>query len=162
MSWFSRNELADKVTALEQENLSLRADLEAAQAGENQVPALTQEITGLKEDLESARGALTAEESAHEATKQELTAATAKLEPAALAERITASANSEDEADAPVKDAVEREVTNRIAASGHPPLNTAKAENEEATQNLLSRAAFDKLDHAQRDTFMKSGGKLKA
>lgn len=160
MSWFSRNELADKVTALEQENLSLRADLEAAQAGENQVPALTQEITGLKEDLESARGALTTEETAHAATRQELTSATAKLEPAALAERITASANSEDEADAPVKEAVEREVTNRIAASGHPPLNTAKAEGEEVARGAISRATFEALSHADRAAHIADGGTI--
>lgn len=160
MSWFSRNELADKVTALEQENLSLRADLEAAQSGENQVPVLTQEIAGLKEDLESARQALTTEESAHAATRQELTAATAKLEPAALAERITAAANSEDEADAPVKEAVEREVTNRIVASGHPPLDTAKAESEDVTRNKLSRDAFNSLSPVEKNTFMRNGGKL--
>jgi hypothetical protein len=160
MSWFSRNELADKVTALEQENLSLRADLEAAQAGENQVPALTQEITGLKEDLESAREALTTEESAHAVTRQELTATSAKLEPAALAERITASVNSEDEADAPVKEAVEREVTNRIVAAGHPPLDTLNAEREHEQFAKMSRDSFNNLSHPKRNAFIREGGKI--
>jgi len=160
MSWFSRNELADKVTALEQENLSLQADLEAAQAAETQVPALTQEIAGLKEDLQSAREALTTEESAHAATKQELIETSAKLEPAAIAERITAAATSEDEADTPINEAFDKEVTNRIVAAGHPPLNTAKAEEEENV-TTMTRAAFNALDHSQRNATIKSGVKLK-
>lgn len=160
MSWFSRNELADKVTALEQENLSLRADLEAAQAGENQVPALTQEITGLKEDLESAREALTTEESAHAATRQELAAISAKLEPAAIAERITASVNSDDEADAPLKEAIEKEVTNRIVAAGHKPLDTIQAEQEEANHLKMGREAFNSLSSVEKNAFMRNGGKL--
>lgn len=160
MSWFSRNELADKVSALEQENTSLRADLEAAQAGENQVPALTQEIAGLKEDLQSVRDALAAEETAHAATRQELSAATESLAPEKLAERITAAANSEDEADAPVKEAVEKEVTNRIVAAGHKPLDTLQAEQEEAKHLKMSRNAFNSLSPVEKNAFMRNGGKL--
>ena len=73
---------------------------------------------------------------------------------------VTAAANSEDEADAPVKEAVEREVTNRIVASGHPPLNTAKAESEDETRNKLSRDAFNSLSPVEKNTFMRNGGKL--
>lgn len=160
MSWFSRNELADKVSSLEQENAALRTDLEAAQATEKQVPALTQEIAGLKEDLESAREALTAEESAHAATKQELSEATAKLAPSAIAEKIKAATASEEEESQPIRDAVEAHVTTAMAACGIPPLNIVKAEQEEAQKLKLSREAFNALTPREKSEFSINGGKI--
>lgn len=160
MSWFSRNELADKVSSLEQENAALRSDLEAAQVAENQVPSLTQEIAGLKEDLQSAREAMEAEESAHAATKQGRAEADAKLEPVAIAERITAAVNSEEESDAPIRDAVEIEVTNRIVAAGHVPINTSMAEQEISNQAKLSREAFRAMTPRQQAEHIRNGGKL--
>lgn len=160
MSWFSRNELADKVSALEQENESLRADLAVAQAAENQVPVITQEVAGLKEDLQSIKDALTAEESAHAATKQELETVKAELEPAALASKINAAANSEEEADAPIKEAIQKEVANAIAGTGHAPLDTAKGEQETAAEKTLTGEAFAALSPQAQNTFYRSGGKI--
>jgi hypothetical protein len=160
MSWFSRNELADKVSALEQENEALRTDLQAAQASENQVPALTQEIAGLKEDLESSREALTTEESSHASTKQQLSEATAKLAPHAIAETIKVATASEEAESQPIRDAVEAHVTTAMAACGIPPLNIVNAEQEDAVESKLSREAFNALSTKQRNAFIREGGKL--
>jgi len=160
MAWFSRSEIAEKLSAAEAENETLRADLIAAQGGNEQLSAVTQELAEVKEDLESCKASLTEEQAAHDTTKQELADAAALLEPEKLAERITNAANSEEVADAPIKEAVEREVTNRIAASGHPPLNTAKAESEESKMNKLSRESFNALSPAEKNAFMRDGGKL--
>ena len=160
MAWFSRSEIAEKLSAAEAENETLRADLIAAQGGNEQLSAVTQELAEVKEDLESCKASLTEEQAAHDTTKQELADAAALLEPEKLAERITNAANSEEVADAPIKEAVEREVTNRIAASGHPPLNTAKAESEERKMNTLSRTAFEALTARERAAAVNSGVKI--
>lgn len=119
-----------------------------------------EEARGFQNQVVTAKAETEAEKEAHEATRKELTQASALLEPAALAERIVASVNSEDEADAPVKEAVEREVTNRIVAAGHPPLDTLKAEREHEQFAKMSRDSFNNLSHPKRNAFIREGGKI--
>ena len=52
------------------------------------------------------------------------------------------------------------EAARLLAASGHP--SPIEGIEDAEQSNSIKRSDFDKLDHAQRDAFMKSGGKLKA
>lgn len=160
MAWFSRSEIAEKLSAAEAENETLRADLIAAQEGNEQLSAVTQELAEVKEDLESCKASLTEEQTAHAATKEELVAVNAKLTPSAIAETIKAATASEEEESQPIRDAVEAHVTTAMAACGIPPLNIVKAEQEESTQAKLSRDAFNALNPRQKSDFCAKGGKI--
>ena len=120
------------------------------------------EARGFQNQVVTAKAEVESEKTAHSATRKELADAAALLEPVKLAERITVSANSEDEADAPIKEAIEKEVTNRIVAAGHPPIDTSNAEREQEAKQVLSSEAFNALSHHQRNEFIRNGGKLKA
>lgn len=157
MSWFSRNELADKVSALEQENDTLRADLESAQTEAAKVPELIQEIAELREDNQSLKSEL-------ETAQNDLSEARSELDAAKSSESVvkaieSAVENEESEA-CPIKEAVNKLVTNRIVASGHPPLDIQKAEKEEAKAVTISRSSFNNLSHPKRNTFIREGGKI--
>jgi outer membrane murein-binding lipoprotein Lpp len=157
MSWFSRNELADKVSALEQENDTLRADLQSAQTEAAKVPELCQEIAGLKEDNESLKSEL-------DTAQTELSEARSELEsaksPESVVKAIESAVEDEESEACPIKEAVNKLVTNRIVAAGHPPLNTAQAEAEEQTAQKLSREAFRALPSSKRAEFVRNGGKI--
>jgi ATP-dependent protease ClpP protease subunit len=159
-------------------NADLSAKYEAAQAelagAESTISDLTnrlkeadsliaeavEEARGFQNQVVTAKAETEAEKEAHAATRKELVEASALLEPVALAERITASVNSEDEADAPLKEAIEKEVTNRIVAAGHKPLDTIQAEQEEANHLKMGREAFNSLSSVEKNAFMRNGGKL--
>jgi ABC-type Na+ efflux pump permease subunit len=162
MAWFSRSEIAEKLSAAEAENETLRADLLAAQGGNQQLSAVTQELAEVKEDLESCKASLTEEQAAHKATKDELAATSAKLAPAAIAETIKAATASEEVESQPIRDAVEAHVTTAMAACGIPPLNIVQAEQEDAAKSKLSREAFNALSPRQKSDFCASGGQITA
>jgi ATP-dependent protease ClpP protease subunit len=161
-------------------NADLSAKYEAAQAelagAESTISDLTNrlkeadsllaeavtEARGFQGQVLAAKAETEAEKEAHSATRQELADASALLDPAAIAERITAAANSEEESDAVIKEAVEKEVTNRIVAAGHTPLDTLKAEKEEKQFLKISRESFMNLSSVEQNSFIRNGGKLTA
>lgn len=120
-----------------------------------------EEARGFSNQLIAAKAEIEAEKQSHEATKQELDAVNEQLKPEALAVRIADAVNSDDEAIEPLKAAIEAEVTNRIVAAGHKPLDTFKAEKEEQVQiTKLSREAFNSLSPAKRSEFARNGGQI--
>jgi outer membrane murein-binding lipoprotein Lpp len=157
MSWFSRNELSEKASALEQENDSLRADLESAQTEAAKVPELSQEVAGLKEDNESLEKELQAAKSDLVSANEQLEAAKA---PDAVMKAIESAVEDEENEDCPIKEAVNKLVTNRIVASGHPPLDIQKAEQEESKATTISRSSFNNLSYPKRNAFIREGGKI--
>jgi uncharacterized protein involved in exopolysaccharide biosynthesis len=149
MSWFSRNELSEKVSALEQENDALRADLQSAQTEAAKVPALTQEVAALNEDLESLRGEL-----------KSLTEAKQEAEEAAKPEAIEAKAIelvASAEAPETIANAISAKASEMLAAAGHPAVE-ASIEGDK-TQGV-KRAEFRKFTAAQRSEFLRNGGKI--
>jgi hypothetical protein len=115
------------------------------------------EVEEFKAKAESSESLCKAEADAHNATKQELEAAKA---PESVIKAIESAVEDEENEDCPIKEAVNKLVTNRIVASGHPPLDIQKAEQEESKATTISRASFNNLSHPKRNAFIREGGKI--
>ena len=115
------------------------------------------EVEEFKAKAESSESLCKAEADAHNATKQELEAAKA---PESVIKAIESAIEDEGSEDCPIKEAVNKLVTNRIVASGHPPLDTQNAEQEETKVAKISRASFNNLSHPKRNAFIREGGKI--
>jgi ATP-dependent protease ClpP protease subunit len=115
------------------------------------------EVEEFKAKAESSESLCKAEADAHNATKQELEAAKA---PESVIKAIESAIEDEESEDCPIKEAVNKLVTNRIVASGHPPLDTQNAEQEETKVAKISRASFNNLSHPKRNAFIREGGKI--
>jgi ATP-dependent protease ClpP protease subunit len=137
---FANGELVAKDTQIQ----SLTAKLKDA---DELLAGAVGEVTEFKAKAETFESLAKAEAEAHNATKTELEAAKS---PTAIAERIVAAATSEEEGECPIKDAINREVTNRIVASGHPAIEEGIREDEEPTGHL---AKFESLKGAQATAY---------
>jgi ATP-dependent protease ClpP protease subunit len=115
------------------------------------------EVEEFKAKAESSESLCKAEADAHNATKQELEAAKA---PESVIKAIESAIEDEGSEDCPIKEAVNKLVTNRIVASGHPPLDTQNAEQEETKVAKISRSSFNNLSHPKRNAFIREGGKI--
>ena len=161
MSWFSRSDLEAKNTALEQENETLRSDLQAAQEAANVVPALTQQVSDLTAEVTAAEAKLKEEQEAHGTTKKALEDTEAKLKPEGIAATVaTALEKPDDEANKPIIDAVQAEVSRQVAATGRAPVNTKTEEAAGGGTKTITRAEFGALSPAKRNAFIREGGKL--
>jgi outer membrane murein-binding lipoprotein Lpp len=159
MSWFSRNELSDKASTLEQENDSLRADLQAAQTEAAKVPELTQEIASLKDDLESINGELATSETALADANKAKESAEESAKPEAIeakALELVASAESPET----IANAISAKASEMLAAAGHAPVEIT--ETGESGDHTMTRKAFNALSPRAKSDFSKSGGKITA
>lgn len=167
MGWFSRSEIETQNETLKADNERLKADLAAAQSQTTTATELTQELATAKEELESCKAALSTEESAHEATKSELHSAKAACLPGAIAETITAAFALEDtdenkatrEANKPITDAVQAEVSRQVAATGRPPVEFTEKDRNKSETKTATRAEFNAMTPHARAEFIKNGGR---
>lgn len=164
MPWISRAELDKKNAELEslrEENASLKdEDGNATRIGE------------MESALEAMDSDLKAEKKAHEVTSGKLASADIALAEARSPQVVAASvvaaltppekkeeADAHAEANKPILDAVQAEVSRQVAATGRPPVNI---ETERSCETAtISRAEFNALSPAKRNAFMRKGGKLK-
>jgi ATP-dependent protease ClpP protease subunit len=148
---FANGELLAKDTEIQ----NLSAKLTEA---DHLLASAIDEVKEFKSKAESAESLAKAEADSHNATKQELEAAKA---PDAVVKTIEAALEDEEIESCPIKEAVNKIVTNRIIAAGHPALETAKAEVEESTViKKLALAEFNNLSHPKRNAFIREGGKI--
>lgn len=143
-----------EIIAKDSEIQSLTAKLTEA---DHLLASAIDEVEEFKAKAESSESLCKAEADAHNATKQELEAAKA---PESIIKAIESAIEDEESEDCPIKEAVNKLVTNRIVASGHPPLDTQNAEQEETKVAKISRASFNNLSHPKRNAFIREGGKI--
>jgi ATP-dependent protease ClpP protease subunit len=143
-----------EIIAKDSEIQSLTAKLTEA---DHLLASAIDEVEEFKAKAESSESLCKAEADAHNTTKQELEAAKA---PESIIKAIESAIEDEESEDCPIKEAVNKLVTNRIVASGHPPLDTQNAEQEETKVAKISRASFNNLSHPKRNAFIREGGKI--
>ena len=128
--------LDEQITSLNAELASTKASFEGANAELSTVKASLEAIKGEKATLEASVSDLTTKLSDAESAK---TAAEAK---AAAAEA-----------------SVDTKVNERLASAGVEPIKR-DPQAKQADAATMTRAEFGKLQHEQRDAFMRAGGKI--
>ena len=129
-----------KLDAMLDENATLHADLENAQARINDLAPLAEANATLQSELATAQASITA----------------ATVQATADAEKITAL-----EAAAEVTaEKVSLRAAELLATQGHPAPVSLAGDSGSTEAKTKTRAEFNALDHIERGTFLKSGGKL--
>lgn len=166
MGWFSRSEIETQNEALKSDNERLKADLAAAQSQTETAAEITQKLAEASEELESCKSALSNEESAHAATKLKLEEAVAAITPEKTAERIAAAitlsaeevtdeTKDAHEANKPILEAVQAEVSRQVALTGRPPLAISDGKERESHSDAPHLDKFNSLTGAEATAYFK-------
>lgn len=158
----TRNELKEQLAAASADVARLEGELAEASSHAAEAANLSERITELEGDLSAATADLSAAQEEIATLTEDLTAAREALQPENVASLIATAYSSEEEADAPIREAVQNLVTIEVAKCGVRPLDLEgnRMPDAPAAAKSMPRSEFNSLSPRQRSEFCLNGGTI--